>query len=54
MSDDLLVKNVGNAKEYVQCPFCGEDDFDLVGLKGHLENGWCEVYESTTKLRAPL
>jgi hypothetical protein len=28
------------------CPFCGDNDFDLVGLKGHLLN-WCEVFEQT-------
>jgi hypothetical protein len=28
----------------VVCPFCGEDDFDLVGLKIHLERGWCEPF----------
>ena len=47
MSDDLLVKNVGNETEYVACPFCGEKDFDLIGLKTHFLNGWCDVYEST-------
>ena len=28
--------------QYVQCPWCGEDDFDLVGLKLHLEQGRCQ------------
>jgi len=32
---------------YVTCPFCGEDDFDLIGLKYHLISGYCEIYEST-------
>jgi hypothetical protein len=27
------------------CPFCGEDGFDLTGLKSHLQHGDCEVYE---------
>lgn len=31
------------------CPFCDEGDFDLVGLKMHFENGWCEVYERTVR-----
>lgn len=31
---------------YVVCPFCLEDDFDLIGLKYHLQRGWCEVYEN--------
>lgn len=26
------------------CPFCGEADFDLIGLKGHLQRGWCEAF----------
>lgn len=33
-----------NDKEYISCPFCGEDDFDLLGLKHHLSYGWCDVY----------
>jgi hypothetical protein len=28
----------------VACPFCGEDDFDRVGLSIHLQSGWCEGY----------
>ena len=28
------------------CPFCGENDFDAIGLKSHLLN-WCEVFETT-------
>lgn len=32
---------------YIKCPFCNEDDFDLVGLKHHLISGHCEVYEVT-------
>ena len=31
----------------VVCPFCKEDDFDLIGLKMHLGNGWCEKYRNT-------
>ena len=27
----------------IQCPFCGEGDFDLVGLKYHLER-YCRDY----------
>lgn len=30
----------------IVCPFCGETDFDLVGLKHHLEN-YCEGYKNT-------
>lgn len=32
---------------YMTCPFCGDNDFDAVGLKGHLLNGSCEVFEAT-------
>jgi len=32
------------------CPFCGEDDFDKIGLKSHLEHGDCEPYNNTEKL----
>ena len=29
------------------CPFCGEGDFDAIGLKRHLTiSGWCEPFES--------
>ena len=31
----------------IKCPFCGEDDFDLIGLKGHFDTGDCEVFNST-------
>ena len=31
----------------VTCPFCGEGDFDLYGLKIHLLNGWCEAFNNT-------
>lgn len=33
----------------VICPFCKEKDFDLFGLKIHFLNGWCEVFERTTR-----
>ena len=33
--------------EYIKCPFCKEDDFDLIGLKLHLKAGNCEVFEET-------
>ena len=31
----------------VVCPFCGECDFDLIGLKLHLKAGHCEVWNAT-------
>jgi hypothetical protein len=27
----------------IRCQFCDEGDFDLVGLKLHLDMGWCQV-----------
>lgn len=33
------------AKPYVNCPFCGEHDFDLYGLKMHLLR-WCEDFDN--------
>jgi hypothetical protein len=32
----------------VICPFCGEGDFDLVGLKMHLLRGWCDKLNETS------
>lgn len=32
---------------YIQCPFCKEEDFDLIGLKAHIERGCCDVFNST-------
>lgn len=37
----------------VRCPFCGEDDFDLPGLKNHLLF-FCSAYDSVEQLRPPL
>lgn len=32
---------------YVECPFCEECDFDLVGLKVHLLRGGCKEFDDT-------
>jgi len=32
--------------ENIQCPFCKEKGFDLIGLKHHLFNN-CEVFDKT-------
>lgn len=37
----------GNDDCDIKCPFCGESDFDKVGLKGHLFYGDCAEYEQT-------
>ena len=33
-----------NEKSEIYCPFCGEGDFDRIGLKHHLDTGWCNEY----------
>lgn len=30
----------------VACPFCGDNGFDLIGLKHHLDAGWCDAYNA--------
>jgi len=34
------------AVKLLQCPFCGDDDFDKIGLKHHLNN-YCTEYDNT-------
>ena len=36
--------------ETIKCPFCNTGDFDLIGLKSHLEHGDCEEYNNTEVL----
>ena len=31
----------------VTCPFCHEADFDLIGLKIHLQRGHCDIFNET-------
>lgn len=31
----------------ITCPFCKEDDFDAIGLKLHLREGGCDIYNDT-------
>lgn len=38
--------------ETVECPFCHEKDYDLEGLKYHLEN-YCEIYAITKNIYHP-
>lgn len=33
--------------ELLTCPFCNEKDFDLIGLKFHLTQEHCEIFETT-------
>lgn len=34
-----MTEQTRDGSELVDCPFCGESDFDLHGLKWHLQNG---------------
>lgn len=38
----------------LECPFCGEVDFDYIGLKAHLLKGWCDMFESVPPIIAEL
>jgi hypothetical protein len=29
---------------YFTCPFCGGHDYDLIELKVHYQNGWCDEF----------
>jgi hypothetical protein len=37
--------------DIIKCPFCGEDGFDLIGLKAHLECCECNVYNSIVNVK---
>lgn len=43
---ECAVKSERISVENVVCPFCGEGDFDLIGLKMHLTLGWCDKYNA--------
>jgi hypothetical protein len=32
------------------CPFCNEIGFDLIGLKSHLLNGDCNIFNETENI----
>ena len=36
------------------CPYCGEPDYDLAGLKSHLMKGECEPFEAIALIRSPF
>ena len=46
MNPDMTQACVDNT-EYFICPFCKEEDYDLIGLKCHFERGYCEEYNQT-------
>jgi hypothetical protein len=35
----------------IECPFCGDTGFDQVGLKSHLLNGDCPIFETTERVK---
>ena len=37
-----------------RCPFCGEKDFDRLGLKIHFIRGYCDEYEKLTEFPPAL
>lgn len=36
--------NINKNNEYISCPFCKENDYDLIGLKSHLLNEDCKIF----------
>ena len=36
---------MSNTNDSIVCPFCGDGDFDLIGLKLHINRGWCQPFE---------
>jgi len=42
-----VFENNESDTEYITCPFCGQEDFDLPGLKYHFIQGHCEIYNET-------
>ena len=50
MTDQMTLDQIDRDDiKYVSCPFCGEDDFDLYGLKHHFLMGWCDVFNDTER-----
>ncbi len=39
------------SEELKTCPFCGEKNFDLPGLKSHLLNGDCEAFNNASDIK---
>lgn len=35
------------------CPFCNETEFDAIGLKQHLQRGWCDAFNETPTTDRP-
>ena len=43
---DSNAASIPDLDKLIECPFCEEQDFDLQGLKGHLEYGDCVAYKT--------
>ncbi len=43
------VKQHDEQSQDIVCPFCGEEDFDKIGLKWHLQTH-CGIYQETEAL----
>jgi hypothetical protein len=50
-ANQILNELITDPKEFITCPFCGEEDFDKPGLKSHLEHGDCEVWNNTERIK---
>lgn len=35
------------------CPFCNDTEFDSIGLKQHIQRGWCEAFNETPNTDRP-
>jgi len=49
-----LLDYYDNNPDDIICPFCKEENFDLIGLKSYLSNGDCETYnnlENTERIK---
>lgn len=39
-----------HATQCIVCPFCGQNGHNKVGLKNHLLNGHCKIFDSTARV----
>jgi hypothetical protein len=46
-SHNKIAVDVLNEQGALICPFCGEGDFDKIGLKGHLLKFGCDIMMET-------
>jgi len=47
---DSVIAEHDQGKQDIICPFCGDDDFDKIGLKNHLIKH-CEIYPEIETLK---